>query len=65
MHFAFLSITILQWRRGKVWFSLLSNSRVTIFFRPLLSGPGVHLVGGATEGALYAGKQRNLSQLVD
>ena len=35
------------------------------FFRPLLSGPGVHLVGGATEGALYAGKQRNLSQLVD
>src|ERR1035438_8217673 len=38
MHFAFLSITILQWRRGEVWFSLLSNSRVTIFLA--LSCPG-------------------------
>ena len=34
------------------------------FFRALPSGPGVYLMCGNTEGALYVRKERNLPQLV-
>jgi hypothetical protein len=34
------------------------------FFRAFPSGPGVYLMCGNTEGALYVRKERNLPQLV-